>query len=306
MSIYAEKPILILLHIQVPTDTANAFATWQAKLNKRLAIVPGFISLEHLSPTSVQKEWIIVQRFSNGRAAGNWQNSESCRDLMTELYAIASSVKITEKEESQLKSGITEILVTKVHPDKEKEYREWSAKVHQTEALFPGFRGVYLQSPQEGKGDHWITLLQFDTSENLDKWLGSTERQQLLHEASSFIGLETHRVISPYAGWFASIAKDGEIPPVWKQTMLVLLVLFPIVMLEMKYLSPLTAGLNTSLSTFIANALSVALISFPLLPIAIWLLGWWLLANSTKWNTLGTLFVLLLYIVEIAIFWHYF
>ncbi len=187
----------------------------------------------------------------------------------------------------------------------EKDYRAWIAKIHHVEAKFPGFRGVYVQSPK-GRGKHWITLLQFDSMQNLEGWLQSPERKQVLQESAPLISsLEAHRVFSPYAGWFASIAKVGELPPVWKQTMLVLLVLFPIVVFELKYLSPLLSGLNSSVSTFISNALSVTLISFPMMPIAILFLGWWLSTNSLKTTIRGTLLLGLLYLAEIALFWNF-
>ena len=88
--------------------------------------------------------------------------------------------------------------------------------------------------------------------------------------------------------------------------MIVLLVLFPIVMLEIKFLSPLTSGLNPSLATFIGNAISVSLVSWPMIPIAIWFLEWWLSPQEDKRlqaTLVGTGVVLLLYLLEIALLW---
>ncbi len=113
---------------------------------------------------------------------------------------------------------------------------------------------------------------------------------------------------SPYAGWFASLAQKDILPPVWKQSMIVLLVLFPIVVFELKYLSLLTEGLNPSLVTFIGNVISVALISWPMMPIALFFLGWWLMPNTqhNRRKTLaGLLIVIALYLIEILLFWHF-
>ncbi len=205
--------------------------------------------------------------------------------------------------------SVTEVIVTQVSPDKEEAFQKWAAKIHHAEAKFPGFRGVYVQSPRQSKGHSWITLLQFDSTANLDRWLDSSERQEVLKESSDFItSLESHRMVSPYAGWFASIAQTGEIPSVWKQTMIVLLVLFPIVMFELKYLMPWIEGLNSSVGTFIGNAISVTLISFPMMPIAIVFLGWWLAPagkNRLQKTILGTIMVLGLYLIEIVLFWRF-
>lgn len=302
---FAEKPSILTLMVEVRPDAKAAFIDWQAKLNAHIASFPGFVSLEFLSP-SEQKGWCVVERFRNSESATSWHVSKERQELMQELKGLSFAIQEAPADPTSMR-GVTEVFVTAVHPAQEQAYREWSAKIHQVEAKFPGFRGVYVQSPNQG--DHWITLLQFDTMENLDRWLQSPERQKLLDGSNSFISsLESHRVISPYAGWFASIAQVGEVPPVWKQTMIVLLVLFPIVMFELKYLSPLTAGLNSSIATFISNAISVTLISFPMMPIAILFLGWWLSPSGQKRHLLtlmGTLVVLLLYLIEIGLLWHF-
>lgn len=206
---------------------------------------------------------------------------------------------------TDLKNGVVEIFITQVSPGQENRFREWSAKIQQIEAKFPGFCGVHIQAA-ENQQQNWITLLQFDSHENLDRWLQSEERKQILKESASFISsLETHRMASPFAGWFSSIARPEHPPSVWKQTMLVLLVLFPIVMLEMKYLNPLINWMGLSLSTFIGNAVSVSLISFPMMPLAIYFLGWWVSpgTNQKKAKTIvGGLIVIFLYLLEIVFF----
>ncbi len=310
-----ENVTLLTTKLLIKPDCTVDFANWQAKLNVAIANQPGFISLEILSPLQPQqREWLVVQRFFSSEDTQRWHRSEVRKKLMEDVneYLVDDSkdhIKETFSNASGIQGGVTEVFVTQVNPENEKAYREWIAKIHEAEAKFPGFRGVYMQSPSRVGGLNWITLLQFDTPENLDHWLNSPERQKVLKEAKSLItSLESHRMISPYAGWFASLTKTGEMPPVWKQTMIILLVLFPIVMFELKYLLQLTAGLNVSLGTFIGNAISVTLISWPMMPIAIFFLGWWLVPKSEKHfqaTFLGTFVILLLYIAEIAIFWHF-
>lgn len=307
MPLFIEKPAIVSLQVEIKPEAHEAFVDWQADFNTRVANADGFASLEFSSPSEKQKSWLIVQRFADADSSAAWRNSNQYKRLIDQLkiLAINNEIKEIESDVSNARENITEVIVTEVNPGREKDFRAWSAKIHNVEAKFPGFLGVYIQSPQ-GSGRHWITLLQFDTMENLDHWLQSSERKQILKESSSLVSsFETHRVISPFAGWFASIAKTGELPPVWKQTMLVLLVLFPIVVFELKFLSPLTDSLNASLGTFIGNALSVTLISFPMMPIAIWFLGWWLSSHSLKTTIIGTILVGFLYLAEIALFWNF-
>lgn len=307
MPLFIEKPTIATIQAAISPQEKNLFADWQSRLNSKATTVKGFVSLEFSTDPHDQHLWLIVQRFVNAEAASAWLNSTDYLQLIADLQPLIEkdTFKQIENNENNVSGNTTEVIVTEVNPEKEDAYRAWTAKIHRAEAKFPGFCGVYVQSPA-GHGKHWITLLQFDTRENLDHWLQSKERNEVLQESVSLISsLETHRVISPYAGWFASIAKTGELPSTWKQTMLVLLVLFPIVMVELKFLNPLTAPLNSSFATFIGNFISVTLIAFPFLPIAIKGLGWWLSTHNTKTTYLGFLVVLALYAAEIALFWNF-
>ncbi len=291
----------------------QAFSQWQGDYNAAIALFPGFISLEILSPVEdLQAEWLIIQRFKTNAQLTNWCASEQRLALIEAVknYLVQKDDALIDEiaDISKMKGGVTEIFITKVALEKDTQYRDWMAKIHQIETKFPGFRGTYIQSPSEGQGEHWITMLQFDTSFNLDRWLESNERKEMMAESESMIfSLERHRVISPYAGWFKSVVMT-ENSSVLKQTMLVLLVLFPIVMLELKYLSPLLTNFDSSIATFVGNTLSVALISWPMMPIVIKCLKWWLSPNKENrlyTNLLGTLLVLALYSLEIAIFWNF-
>lgn len=299
--------------VHVPSHLKSQFIDWHSKMNEKITAFPGFVSFEVLSPNETSPdEWIIVQRFATSKAYSQWNQSKEYQALQTELSRLLGTDHIVDIQDvnstqDSLSKGVMEIFVTQVTPGMEKRYREWLSTIQQMEASFPGFRGVSEQSHQSKKGPQWITLLQFDNQEHLDQWIASPERARILKEGRSFFtSFESHRIISPYAGWFTSLAKGGEVPPVWKQTLLVLLVLFPIVMFEMKYLSPLTSHLNHSLANFIGNALSVTLISWPLMPLTIRCLNWWLLPNGNKKTTLlGTVLIFVLYFVEIAAFWNF-
>lgn len=304
-----EKDNIVITKVKIPDEEKKSFVQWESKLNSIIADFPGFLSLEVLASNEAKCTWSLIQRFSDASHALKWMNSEKRKELFKELKAIVQEPYEDFFSQEAFFNGVTEVIITEVTPEKESYYRDWLAKIHKAEAQLQGFRGMYVQTPLKGKGMHWITFLQFDKTENLDKWLISDQRQQLLKELDPMIkNIESHRVITSYGGWFNSIAKTGTIPPTWKQTMLVLLVLFPIVMLEIKYLSPLTKKLDISLATFIGNALSVILISWPMMPIAIYCFQRWLNPQAfylKKTNIIGTLVLIGLYLLEILIFYHF-
>lgn len=270
-------------------------------MNKEISLFPHFLSFEIVAHP--ERTWTLAERFGDEESVFAWKASKQRRALLDELAAMGGKIEESTPEIQ----GVTEVFITKVLPEKEEAFRKWLAKVHLAEAKFPGFKGMYVQSPVQSQGEHWITFLQYDSEQSLDFWLNSKERREVVSELDPLISnLETHRVISAYAGWFGSMAKEGGIPPVWKQTLLVLLVLFPIVMLEFGYLNPYTQPLNISLATFIGNAISVTLISWPMMPIAIFFFRWWLTPYSTlKVNLGGVLALALIYLIEIVGFWSF-
>lgn len=216
VQISKDSPVTTL-NVTVLPGLKFRFADWQAKLNGTIVGFPGFVSLEFLTLPNQASSWAIVQRFNSTENLSKWHQSREYHDLMKELDSLIEQKGSKEKieGESELKEGVTEVIIAEINPKKEQAYREWSSKIHQIEAKFEGFRGVYIQSPNQTQGRFWVTLLQFDSAKNLDRWLQSKERQEILEESKSLISsLETHRMASPYAGWFYSVAKTEGIPSV--------------------------------------------------------------------------------------------
>lgn len=303
----------LVTRLNISFEQTHAFAKWQALLHEEIVTQPGFLSLEILSPDKAKDSgWVIIQRFNNPDDLVAWRQSHQHRELLEKVKPLLDSQEVDGIRESELENyqeqaGATEVFITQIQPEQVAAYRAWVGKIHEAETKFPGFQKVFLQPPMNADGS-WITFLQFDNQKNLDLWLTSKERAEVLEKGKFLIrSLESHRVTSSFAGWFQNVLLTG-IPPVWKQTMLVLLVLFPLVMLEFKFLFPFTAHLNTSLGTFIGNAISVALVSWPMMPIAIYGLKWWLnpiAKNRYRTEALGVLTVAFLYFLEVAFFWHF-
>jgi antibiotic biosynthesis monooxygenase (ABM) superfamily enzyme len=87
--------------------------------------------------------------------------------------------------------------------------------------------------------------------------------------------------------------------------MVVLLTLFPVVMLELLYLSPLLQSLNLSVATFIGNLLSVAALTWALVPWANRAFGWWLRPTpsaSLEVEAAGVALIIGLYALSVVVF----
>lgn len=290
------------------------FSLWHAKMTMAPAGSPGFISTEVSGPAvSGGGEWSLIQHFRNAQYLNAWRTSEQHRRLLEEAKSLVDQNDVQAFYEGEIVDGpgegaVTEVVTTYVKPGKDREYREWAERIHREEARFPGYRGGFLQPPASDKQHYWTTLVRFATPGQLDAWLDSDVRRELLREHEALVqSWEHHRLPSSFGGWFPTDAASGESPKSWKQSMLVVLMLFPIVMLEMKFLSPLLGGMALSPATFIGNVISVFLLAWPFMPIIIAVMNWWLLPreDAPKWvDPAGVALLIALYGLEIKALSH--
>ena len=199
------------------------------------------------------------------------------------------------------------VVSAQVLPGSESWYAEWQGRVQAVEQTFPGYVGQRLQAPIPGTNPEWITLVAFDSPANLEAWMSSHERRELLREAEPHVRTSDVRPAqSAFESWFRDDSGLLSPPPAWKLSAIVLLVLYPVVMLEILTLNKVTSGLGVALSTFVGNVVSVGLTGFLLIPWASRLLRWWLVppVNLTMRRTVsGIVVVALLYAVSIVVFW---
>ena len=200
--------------------------------------------------------------------------------------------------------SVTEVVFTHLKPGQEAAYHAISDRFSAAQAEFPGYLGAFVQPPKPG-GTTWTTVIRFDTVENLERWLTSERRAALVNESLTLSeGFTTHRIDGSFPGWVPANPQTGSAPSMWKTAALVLLTLFPVVMLELKFLNPHLTSLNPALATFIGNIASVALTTWPLMPLAIRAFRGWLYPDEVPaWaRFVYPAALLVAYGLELAIF----
>jgi antibiotic biosynthesis monooxygenase (ABM) superfamily enzyme len=188
----------------------------------------------------------------------------------------------------------------------EAAYRAWADRIQKLQATFPGYIGSFVQPPQHNETG-WTTVLRFDSAAHLDGWVKSEARAAMVKESEPLVqGFHAQRVDTSFPGWVSNDPVTGKPPNLWKTAALILLTLFPVVMLELKFLNPHLRELNPAVGTFIGNALSVTLTTWPLMPLAIWAFHAWLFPeNQPRWLvTTMPIILVLCYALEIALLWH--
>ena len=161
-----------------------------------------------------------------------------------------------------------------------------------------------------GVQEDWLAIVRFDTEANLQAWLDSPERHELLEEASAFTE-EFHARIARtgFDHWFPTPGGGVPAPAVWKQNMLVLLMLYPVVFLfGLLVQTPLLigrVGLPFAIALFIGNVASVMLLNY-CLPWMSTRFSWWLQPvdpNQGRTELAGAALIVALYGFMLLAFW---
>jgi uncharacterized protein len=300
----------IVLCARVLPSKEAEFRQWCGRWQEAMLRSPGSESFELLPPTPDQDETAAVARFSTVDASRVWRHSEENDALIDEARPLVEGgllMQLTGKAalEYYVQHSATEVIITQIKPEREAEYRAFAARIQKVQERFPGYIGSFVQPPHH-KETGWTTILRFDSVGHLNAWMASPQRAALLKESEDLIhGFEAQRVDTSFPGWVPADPVTGRPPSIWKTASLVLLTLFPVVMLELRFLNPHLRGLPPAVATFIGNSISVALTTWPLMPLAIRAFRPWLFPEDQPPALVRAMpFVLLAsYAVEIAVLW---
>ncbi|MFH0995910.1 MAG: antibiotic biosynthesis monooxygenase [Pseudomonadota bacterium] len=301
--------VVIAQHVR--SGKEQDYLSWQTEVNEQCRTFPGFEATEVVPPVhGIQDDFAVVYRFDTVEHLTAWLRSEIRRSLLVRgetLFMGEARQHVIAGVRPADMAGM--VVSTRVKPGRENAYREWQDRIDAEAARFSGFLGNEVFAPVPGVQEDWVVAVRFDSAEHLKDWLQSDSRRRLIEQAAD-LWQET-RVESfsgGFPGWFGPGA-DGSGqpagPPNWKQAMSVLLVLYPTVMLLNLFLSPLLAGLPAALSMFLGNVVSVALLTWPLMPIMNRVFRFWLTPSPSRsgWvEAMGVGTMLLGYALSVIIF----
>jgi antibiotic biosynthesis monooxygenase (ABM) superfamily enzyme len=306
LALIDEAPVSIVTHRR-STAEDGAYAQWQERVAAALAGWPGFIDRMVTAPPDAHADWLVVDRFRNAQAARSWFDSSARSELCAEHPASPAAdedVQLISEQERKPADGATVIASSTVPQGDEAAFIEWQSRISQAESLFRGFRAHQLQPPVPRIQPKWVIMLTFDTDAHLSQWIDSPQRAKLLEEGSRFnLDLKLKRASFGFDFW--SAAKDPEIP-VFKNNLLVLLVLYPIVFLWGYFVSePLidAHGVPFWLSLFVGNLVSTQLLGWFVVPWIFRRFQWWLNPKpGWKIQVLGLVVLAVLYAASMALY----
>ncbi len=248
MSAQDGKAVTIVTQTRVEPGKGEDFARWQQRVSEAVATQPGFVKETVMPPSPPsQVDWVILQRFASRGAAVTWLRSAERQRLVAEAQPILVGQDdihlVSNSQPGVLPAPVSAVISTRIKPGQEEAYLQWGRRIAEAQAKSPGFQGYRREPPVPGVQEDWLTILRFDSEANLQTWLNSPERKKLLEESEAFTDeCHTRIVRTGFDQWFEV---PGAAPPsAWKQNMVVLMVLYPLVFLLNEWLQkPILVGI---------------------------------------------------------------
>ena len=312
----AATSVSIVTQTCVRPESADAFARWQGETSKVISSFPGFIEQRLLPPNPpLQVDWVILQRFDNLEHATRWLGSSERQSRIegaAPMLVGRDDVHIVRDDAGAARTApVSAVISTRVKPGMEAEYLKWEQRVAAAQSKAAGLQGYRFEPAVPGVQEDFVAILRFDNEANLQAWIESPQRRQLLEEAAPLTAeFHTRMAQSGFEQWFRDATPEGAPPPAaWKMNMIVLLTLYPVVFLWGLLVGTpiLTEALHLDfpVALFIGNVFSVILTSY-LVPWTANRLGWWLTpprAGRALVNLRGASLLVAIYAIMILLFW---
>lgn len=252
---------------------------WLDEITKMASVANGYVRSEIQAPgTQHPNEWVVVYEFETHDLLNRWLTSKQ----RAKLVATGPSIFDGPATEQVLATRNLEDSVTAVasfrlrsNPKNEPGVLDvWSIEeafsveyehLLRVVSQFPGFIRCDLFPAEPGVQDDTIVVFSFVDRAALDRWLESTERQDVLERLAPLLATERQlNIVGGFAGWFG-VGNDRPVRT-WKQAALVLLALYPTALLLGFVRNLVAPDLPGPLGTLIGNAGGVIILSWWLMP----------------------------------------
>ncbi|MFL8992196.1 antibiotic biosynthesis monooxygenase [Pseudomonas sp. QLc11A] len=154
---------------------------------------------------------------------------------------------------------VTLIVKHRVKAGFEVPYEAWLRNIVKVAAQNVGHLGVDVVRGKNAGLDTYTCVLRFCSTEAMQNWLDSPQRQALVDEAAPMLADGDQTEVNPVNEfWFSPQAEAGTPPPRWKQAVVTLLVILPHTLLVPLLWGPLLR-LNVLLSNYVVATFLITL-----------------------------------------------
>ena len=208
-------------------------------------------------------------------------------------------------------SAVIEHIVSK---SKQTAFRQWHQSLVLSMQKAEGYIQIDSPEPLECKNGvlKWYSVMHFDSPDHLNDWLNSCDRKELMKTGQQFF--ETYRFKSfttGLEGWFSNQSGTEMTslgPSAWKQALIVVLGLYPVVFLQSKLFESLGVMQSWSFAnSMIVNLfITTIILTWFVMPQITRPLGFWLkpayALSKVKTELMGVSAIILAMVAMVLLF----
>jgi antibiotic biosynthesis monooxygenase (ABM) superfamily enzyme len=166
-----------------------------------------------------------------------------------------------------LTQPVTVVIAQRVKPGREADYEAWISGITQVSSTYPGHLGAHIIRPQPGIRPEYVVVFRFDHYEHLKTWMTSRDRQHWVAKAQPLVDAEPQiQQISGIEAWFSIPGQVLKTPPRYKMALLTWGVVYILLNLLGRTVSPLLGIFPAWLATLLQSGLMVVLMTYLVMP----------------------------------------
>ena len=169
---------------------------------------------------------------------------------------------------NDLSQHVTAVITHRVRSGRETGYETWIKGIAADARQFEGHLGVNILRPQPGNSSDYVIVLQFDSCPHLNAWLNSDVRKGWIDRVQPLIQeQESVQVLTGLEGWFQLPKQAGPAAPKrYKQALLIWVGVMIVSLGVHPWLAPVLQYLPWLLRLAVSVAITVALLSYIIMP----------------------------------------
>jgi uncharacterized protein len=246
-----------------------------AMCDRLVRTAPGFVAFAASIRRDAPLNWAVAVTFDSEDLLHQWLDGSTWNHLVRRgaargLLRLSSDLVIIDG--AVMPTGVA-IVSSSVSGGMEADFQASLVKLTMAASRLSGYEGAAVFPP--GARGEWRSLIRFRTEPQLSAWLRSPQRTQALPPVRSSLtkDFSVFAKTTPLGTTVRNVNGKTEMTPSWKTAMLLLMVLYPVGMLQSRFVAPVIGKLGAQpwLSVWLGQIISVALMQ------------WWLMPTVSSW-----------------------
>ncbi|MBE9067808.1 antibiotic biosynthesis monooxygenase [Leptolyngbya cf. ectocarpi LEGE 11479] len=180
---------------------------------------------------------------------------------------------------------VTLVISEIIAPNRLKDYEAWARGISLAAQQFEGFLGAEILRPRDNAYAEYVVIVRFVSYHHLRCWTTSSIYQQWIDKSKGLVARRTLRhMTSGMEIWFSKPTGnlDDTQPAYYKQVILGVLAVYPLILLANVLLSDLLSPLPSFLGLLISVTFVSALLTYPVMPMLTRILSFWLYPTASN------------------------